>query len=270
MVSDWPGIYFNCYYNGGTKAMSASGYPSMINTDQGVGGLYFLTTSTANTVADAAVGPVERMRITGSGNVGIGTSGPAAKLEIDGSSGSTLKIVDGNQGSGKILVSDATGQASWQSPGSILVYGNNAHSVTLTTLQGSTNTAAYTAIPGMTTTFTTLHTVVYVFASLTARLDQGSGNAAQFGQALENMALYVDGSPVAYTSAVITDYDSHNGIVTSGTCTFAGYPVTLAPGSHTFALYWEPTVLWASWPWSVMCNPGVAGAADECILTVFD
>lgn len=48
------------------------------------------------------------------GNVGIGTSSPAAKLEINGSSGSTIKIVDGNQAAGKVLTSDANGQGSWQ------------------------------------------------------------------------------------------------------------------------------------------------------------
>ncbi|MBV2169136.1 MAG: hypothetical protein KUL82_10560, partial [Bdellovibrio sp.] len=48
------------------------------------------------------------------GNVGIGTgAAPAAKLEISGSSGSTLKIVDGNQGEGKVLTSDSGGQARW-------------------------------------------------------------------------------------------------------------------------------------------------------------
>ena len=49
-------------------------------------------------------------------NVGIGTFNPGAKLEIDGSSGSTLKVVDGNQAAGRVLTSDANGQASWQSP----------------------------------------------------------------------------------------------------------------------------------------------------------
>ena len=57
-----------------------------------------------------AIGGIE---YTG-GNVGIGTSGvPAAKLEISGTSGTTLKIVDGNQAAGKVLMSDAVGQASW-------------------------------------------------------------------------------------------------------------------------------------------------------------
>lgn len=48
------------------------------------------------------------------GNVGIGTTTPGAALHIAGTSGATLKIVDGNQAAGKVLTSDANGQASWQ------------------------------------------------------------------------------------------------------------------------------------------------------------
>ena len=50
------------------------------------------------------------------GFVGINTITPAANLELDGASGSTIKIVDGNQGAGKVLTSDGTGQGSWQTP----------------------------------------------------------------------------------------------------------------------------------------------------------
>jgi inorganic pyrophosphatase len=46
------------------------------------------------------------------GNVGIGVINPSEKLEINGS----IKIVDGNQGNGKILVSDNDGKATWQEP----------------------------------------------------------------------------------------------------------------------------------------------------------
>ncbi len=42
-------------------------------------------------------------------NVGIGTTSPAAKLDVAG----TVKITDGSQGAGKILKSDANGLASW-------------------------------------------------------------------------------------------------------------------------------------------------------------
>ena len=55
----------------------------------------------------------EIMRIQSDGYVGIGTTSPGANLQINGSSGTTLKIVDGNQGLGKILISDANGVASW-------------------------------------------------------------------------------------------------------------------------------------------------------------
>ncbi|GEM_PF-4599409 len=45
-------------------------------------------------------------------NVGIGTTNPNAKLHVQGN----LRIVDGSQGTGKVLTSDASGLASWQAP----------------------------------------------------------------------------------------------------------------------------------------------------------
>ena len=47
-----------------------------------------------------------------SGNVGIGTNTPGAKLEVAGQ----LKITGGAPGIGKVLTSDANGLASWQIP----------------------------------------------------------------------------------------------------------------------------------------------------------
>ena len=43
-------------------------------------------------------------------NVGIGTTDPRAKLDVNGN----IRIGDGTQGAGKVLTSDATGRASWQ------------------------------------------------------------------------------------------------------------------------------------------------------------
>ena len=45
-------------------------------------------------------------------NVGIGTSTPAAKLDIIGS----LKITNGTQGANKVLTSDTAGLATWANP----------------------------------------------------------------------------------------------------------------------------------------------------------
>lgn len=62
--------------------------------------------------------------------VGIGTNTPEERLHIAGS----IKIVDGNQGSGKVLVSDAAGKAIWQNPNILKVYGeiNKSTNQTLT------------------------------------------------------------------------------------------------------------------------------------------
>ena len=48
------------------------------------------------------------------GKVGIGSTNPSAKLEVAG----TLKIVNGSQGAGKVLTSDANGLATWATPAS--------------------------------------------------------------------------------------------------------------------------------------------------------
>ncbi|UCG55810.1 MAG: tail fiber domain-containing protein [Phycisphaerales bacterium] len=47
-----------------------------------------------------------------SGNVGVGTTSPGAKLEVNGQ----VKIAGGSPGAGKVLTSDAGGLATWQSP----------------------------------------------------------------------------------------------------------------------------------------------------------
>ncbi|HNW90132.1 MAG TPA: hypothetical protein PKN48_10750 [Bacteroidales bacterium] len=64
-----------------------------------------------------AINGTEYMRVDGyrdgyQGYVGIGTSVPAAKLDIIGN----IKITDGTQGANKVLTSDANGLASWVTP----------------------------------------------------------------------------------------------------------------------------------------------------------
>jgi len=60
--------------------------------------------------ANASVSQSNSLVLGDNANVGIGTSAPGAKLEVVGD----VKIVDGNQGDGKVLTSNANGIASWQ------------------------------------------------------------------------------------------------------------------------------------------------------------
>lgn len=57
------------------------------------------------------------------GNVGIGTENPSQKLDIVGK----VKITDGTQGTGRVLTSDADGNATWQ----LLSIGNKTANISL-------------------------------------------------------------------------------------------------------------------------------------------
>lgn len=55
----------------------------------------------------------EMVTVLDNGNAGIGTSFPSTKLHINSPTSPALRIVDGTQGVGKVLSSDANGNTSW-------------------------------------------------------------------------------------------------------------------------------------------------------------
>ena len=118
MVADWPGIYFNSYYNGAIRSMAGSGYASIINTDQSSGGLLFQTTNVVNPASGSSIASIPtRMTITGAGNVGIGTTAPSNVLHVNSATAGAVRITDGTQATGRVLTSNATGVGTWQPVG---------------------------------------------------------------------------------------------------------------------------------------------------------
>ncbi len=60
------------------------------------------------------LGTANRLLIDGFGNVGIGSSSPAYKLDVDGTARVTGFIMPTGAGSNRVLTSNATGTATWQ------------------------------------------------------------------------------------------------------------------------------------------------------------
>ncbi len=82
LISDWPTVGLNIYYNGGWKSIS-NGWSGTIYASQDDGHIGIATAPNAGG-ADTSLTTTERLTITNSGNVGIGTVSPTVKLDVNG------------------------------------------------------------------------------------------------------------------------------------------------------------------------------------------
>ena len=94
LSQSWPLIGFNSYYSGSngintiyTGGGSSSNYAAQISLDPFSGNLYFSTTA-GSAASHVPVNSSTRMAILNNGNVGIGTTSPGGKLEINTGNGS--------------------------------------------------------------------------------------------------------------------------------------------------------------------------------------
>jgi hypothetical protein len=90
-----------------TNGTDIVGYAAGTQSATNNGGGIFFRTVPQNSVLQS----VERMRIDENGNIGIGTSTPTAQLHT---TGTVLFAGAGTPGAGKVLTSDASGNATWQ------------------------------------------------------------------------------------------------------------------------------------------------------------
>lgn len=118
------GLYFKTgnYFTGALKA---------IGTGVNVARLAFFTFADINQNQLR-----ERMSILDNGNVGIGTTAPNALLEVNGS----FRLVNGSQGAGRLLTSDANGTATWVGPVAFAAYKTTTSNTTVNALASATIT----------------------------------------------------------------------------------------------------------------------------------
>jgi hypothetical protein len=127
--SNFPGVSLNGYWNNGRKAI-ASGFVGGMGFNPTTGRFAVYTSFSSASAANAPITTADRLVVLANGNVGIGSATPVRKLDVsgntrivgDGSAPSLdviggVKFLTGDQGAGKILTSDADGNANWQKAG---------------------------------------------------------------------------------------------------------------------------------------------------------
>jgi trimeric autotransporter adhesin len=180
--------------------------------------------SIGNTIYGTGIG-------TGSANIGIGTSTPTAKLDVAG----TVKIVDGTQGAGKVLTSDATGLASWQSTSAATGSLAGAYNPIGTTNLIMAAGAAEADVPGVTQTFTlTKAATVNVIAT---GIISNYNLAVAAADIQGSFKIDVDGTSMTSAFASSGNRPALAGMATPITLS---YNVTLAVGTHTIKLKYKP------------------------------
>ncbi|MBS1686754.1 MAG: tail fiber domain-containing protein, partial [Bacteroidetes bacterium] len=117
-------------------------------TDQKMMGITSLgSTLSIGALNDAASSWTNQFILTAhrNGNVGVGTSAPSVKFDIEGGTTSpAFKLVDGTQGANKVLTSDASGNATWQTPAGTVT--TNVLSLSGTSLTSTVNGVASNAL----------------------------------------------------------------------------------------------------------------------------
>lgn len=102
IINNWPSVFFNSYFSTARKAMSP-GFTSGMSLDPATGTFSIGISSTAATAANDTVSHPSAMTILASGNVGIGTTSPNAKLDVTdnvrataATGGSYTQLIGGN------------------------------------------------------------------------------------------------------------------------------------------------------------------------------
>lgn len=136
-----------------------------------------------NTMADFSSTKAKTFIIRAANGVGIGTPTPDAKLHVVGK----IKMVDGNQGAGKVLTSDANGVGTWQAAagGGASGWTDDGTVVRLTTTTDMVGIGTTTPSAPLSLGSSGGNTKLAVY-------DNGAGDRAGFGIQLNQFRLHLN------------------------------------------------------------------------------
>jgi hypothetical protein len=195
-------------------------------------GLHFFipaNVKAATTHADATIS----MYTDNGGNdkVGIATVNPATTLDVNGQ----ISIRGGTPGVGKVLTSDATGVATWQSANAATGSLAGAYNPIGTTNLIMAAGAAEADVPGVTQTFTlTKAATVNVIAT---GIISNFGLTPAAADIQGSFKIDVDGTNM---TAAFASSGNRPGLSAMPTPITLSYNVTLAAGTHTIKLKYKP------------------------------
>jgi len=106
------------------------------NIIQSINSFGFNLSSQSYLVLSSGPSYSEAMRITSTGNIGIGLTGPSTKLHVFGTQSGAFRLQDGTQASGYILTSDSNGVGTWTASTTVAVITTTS-SITTNTLDDS-------------------------------------------------------------------------------------------------------------------------------------
>jgi hypothetical protein len=195
-------LYITNDVNGTSNVMGIGGYAGQ-NLGVSIGPAYAPQQS-----------PVNGLAVQGS--VGVGTVNPITALHVSGN----ITQQDGQQGTGKVLVSNAAGTATWKSSPTAAIYGG------LNNLSYNINTTPTAIGPAM--SYNKIHDNTHLNIDLQSRSYHGSFGG---GGTYIYYQIRVDGNPITSSTYVTTNNNGTDFI------TIKAYASGLAAGAHTVQVY---------------------------------
>jgi hypothetical protein len=212
---------------GNELALATIGFLSGNNSSLGVRALraangsdWFSTAIGIGMDVDNTVRAGASLWLHANGGIGIGTSIPQAKLHIAGVS-PVLRIADGNEAAGKVLISDASGNATWRDNSIFTVSGN----LNITSGAATNNFQKLTNVM----TFNKVAAASTIEIRMNTRAGAGTFSGGTRGIQFQ---VRVDDAPSAFAN--------DGAITTSNTIEFLSvYAVfqSLAVGTHTVSVW---------------------------------